>query len=100
MIIINCAGYGEKTYVISIGTGTTWVEKFQVAAHNETEAKNIVADYLESNKLEGLYCTRQLVEAMASGHKFICADDFAECNNFTRCGNNGIYIEIVGIEEV
>ena len=100
MIIINEANYGEKTYVVSVGTGLAWLEQFTVAAYHETEAADIVADYLESQGIEGLYYDNLELELLAWCSEWKTPEAFAEAHNLTCCGNHNIYVEIVNIEEV
>ncbi len=100
MTIINEATYGEKTYVVSIGTGLVWTNLFKVAAYHETEAVDLVADYLEEHKYTGLYYDHLELKTMASCSEWKTADSYAEAHNLTYCGNHGIYISLLNIEEV
>jgi ethanolamine utilization protein EutP (predicted NTPase) len=100
MIMINEATCGENTYIISIGTGTAYVNQYQVAAYNESEAVDTLADYIEEYELTGLYFTHSELDAIANCSDWKTAEVFAEAHGLVCCGNHGIYIELVGIEEV
>lgn len=100
MIIINQATCGEKTYIVSIGTGFVWSKQYQVAAYNETEAVDCVADHLENHQYKSLYYDSLELELIAKCSEYKSAEAFAEAHNLTCCGNHGIYIELIGIEEV
>ena len=100
MIIINQATYGEKTYIVSIGTGLAWANLFKVAAYDEQSAVDLVADYLEDHEYTGLYYDHAELEAMASCSEWKTAEAFAEAHNLACCGNHGIYISLLNIEEV
>ena len=99
MIIINEASCGENTYVVSIGTGLAWSEQYQVAAYDEQSAADLVADHLEDHKCTGLYYEPFELEVMASCSEYKTTEAFAEAHNLTCCGNHGIYIELLNIEE-
>ena len=100
MTIINEANYGEKTYIVSLATGLAWIEQYKVAAYHETEAVDLVADYIEEHNYNGIYYDYLELEMMAKCSEWKTAEAFAEANNLTCCGNHGIYIEISNIEEV
>ena len=100
MIVINKATCGEKTYVVSLGTGLVWASLFKVAAYHETEAADRVADYLEANELTGLYYDHLELEVIAGCTEYKTAETYAEAHNLACCGNHGIYIELLNIEEV
>lgn len=90
--------YGEKCYRVYLATGTAWYKVFQVYAHNETEAVNLVADYCEENELEGLYADYyDLADECENGQS---VDEYAEANGLICCGNHGIYLQIAGMEEI
>lgn len=100
MTTINEATCGEKTYMVSIGTGLVWANLYKVAAYHETEAADLVADYLEEYGDTGLYYEHAELEALAGCTKYKTAEALAEAHNLTCCGNHGIYIELLNIEEV
>lgn len=100
MTIINQATYGEKTYMVSIGTSLVWASLFKVAAYDEQSAVDLVADYLKDHECTGLYFDHLELEVIASCTKYKTAEAFAEANNFVCCGNHGIYISLLNIEEV
>ena len=98
MQIINEGNHGEKLYKVILGTGTIRTEDFLVYAYNETEAVDLVADYVSDKELEGLYADYWEL--------FDCADigetvqEYADANGLTCCGNHGIYVQIIGLEEL
>ena len=100
MLIISKAAHGEKTYVISIGTEFAWGEQYQVAAHNEAEAINKVADHIDDIGAKGLYYDHLEVEMMGKYSSYKTVEEFAKANNLTCCGSRNIYIEITKIQEV
>jgi hypothetical protein len=92
--VIGSNDYGEKCYRVYLAKGTAWYKVFQVYAYNESEAIDMVADYVEENGFEGLYFELyDLCEGETVG-------EYAEANNLICCGNHGIYLEIAGIELV
>ena len=100
MTIINEATCGEKIYMVSVGTGLVWANLFKVAAYHETEAADLVADYLEEHEYSGLYYDHNELETLAFCSEYKTAEAFAEAHNLTCCGNHGIYIELLNIKEV
>lgn len=97
-ITIGSNHYGEKHYRVALGTGTAWVQPFEVYAYNEGEAVDMVADYCEENELEGLYADYyDLADECEVGQS---VDEYAEANGLTCCGNHGIYLQIAGMEEI
>jgi hypothetical protein len=90
--------YGEKYYRVYLATGTAWYKVFQVYAYNESEAVDMVADYVEENELEGLYADYwELFDLCDVGQT---VDEYAEAHNLICCGNHGIYLEVAGLEEI
>ena len=97
-MIINKGGYGEKLYKVDIGTGTAWTQEFKVYAYNETEAVDLVADYIGEQELDGLYADYyELADCSEFGQT---VDEYAEANNLVCAGNHGIYIQVVILEEL
>ena len=95
---INEGNHGEKLYAVTLGTRTAWTQTFEVYAYNECEAVDIVADYCEENELEGLYGDFYEVADLCDVGETV--DEYADANNLTCCGNHGIYMQILGIEEI
>ena len=95
---INEGNHGEKLYAVTLGTRTAWTQTFEVYAYNECEAVDLVADYCEENELEGLYGDFYEVADLCDVGETV--DEYADANNLTCCGNHGIYIQILGIEEI
>ena len=94
---INEGNYGEKLYKVTLGTGLAWTQTFDVYAYNESEAVDIVADYCEENELQGLYGDFYEVADLCDIGQSV--DEYAEANGLTCCGNSGIYLQILDIEE-
>lgn len=95
---INSGNYGENLYAVTVGTGLAWTQTFEVYAYNETEAVDLVADYCEDHELEGLYGDFYEVADLCEVGETV--DEYADANNLTCCGNHGIYMQILGIEEI
>ena len=95
---INEGNYGENLYAVTLGTGTAWTQTYEVYAYNECEAVDLVADYCEENELEGLYGDFYEVADLCDVGETV--DEYADANGLTCCGNHGIYMQILGIEEV
>ena len=87
MIVIN---RGDKPYTITLGMGA----KFQVCAQSESEALDIMADYLVEHKYGDLYYDRTTIEVMAECSEYKTAEALAKAHNLTCCGSNHIYIEV------
>jgi hypothetical protein len=98
MIMISEATYGEKTYIVSVGTGTMHLSQYKVGAYNEGEAVDKVANHLEEQGHKGLYYDHLELETMAKCSEYKTAEAFAEANNLTCCGNHGIYLEITSVK--
>lgn len=96
-MIINKGNYGETLYTVTIGTSTAWTKEFKVYAYNETEAVDLVADYIEEQEMKGLYADYYEIFDCAEVGQTV--DEYAEANNLTCCGNHGIYIQVINIEE-
>ena len=95
---INTGNYGEKLYAVTLGTGLAWTKQVLVYACHETEAVDLVADYVEEQELFGLYSDHyELADLCETGQT---VDEYAEANNLVCCGNHGIYLQVINIEEV
>ena len=94
---INEGNHGETLYRVILGTGTAWTKEFKVYAYNETEAADLVADHIETEELKGLYSDWYGLFDLCEGNE--TPDEYAEANGLTCCGNHGIYVQILGIEE-
>ena len=95
MIIVNEPFQDKNAYTISIGEDT-----YRAYANNESEALDIIADYLENNGHKDLYFDHFTLEVMAECSKHKTADAFAEAHNLTCCGTNRIYLNIREKEEM
>lgn len=102
MIIINKPTYGEKTYIVSLATGTAWLDPYQVSAYNEQEAIDKLADYIEGKGYKNLYFEYGMLRVMAeySHGKYANAEEYADAHGLVCCGNHGIYIHLISVEEV
>lgn len=95
---INTKHYGETLYRVDLGTGTAWTAPYLVYAYNEQEAVDLVADYIEEQELIGLYSDHYELADLCEPDETV--ESYAEANNLVCAGNHGIYISLVGIEEV
>lgn len=94
---INEGNYGERLYKVTVGTGFAWTKSFEIYAYHETEAVDLVADYCEEH-YQGLCSDHyELADLCDIGQT---VDEYVEANNLTCCGNHGVYMEIINIEEV
>lgn len=94
---INNGNYGETLYKVTLGTGTVWTQSYEVYAYNETEAVDLVADYVEEQEFSGLYSDYYELADLCETET---VDEFADKNGLVCCGNHGIYIQLINIEEV
>lgn len=95
---INQNTYNEPLWLVTIGTGTAWTQQFKVYAAYDGEAVDLVTDYIEEKEFEGLYTDYYgLADCCEVGET---VDEFAEANQMVCVGNHGIYIQLLGIEEV
>lgn len=97
-ITIGTNEYGETLYRVYIATGTAWYKVFQVYAYNESEAVDMVADYVLENEFEGLYADYYEIYDLCDVGQSV--DEYAEAHNLICCGNHGIYLEVAGLEVV
>ena len=98
IIKIGSNSCGEKLYRVFIGTGTMWLQEFQVYAYNEQEAVDLVADYCEEHELEGLYADYYTIADECETGETV--DEYIESHSLICCGNHGIYLEVAGLEEI
>ena len=85
-------------YRVFLGTGTMWLQEFHVDADDMTEAVDLVADYCEENELHGLYADHYEIFDLCEAGETV--DEYADMNGLICCGNHGVYINIMGIEEL
>lgn len=96
-MLINEGNHGEILYKIIIENGTAWTKEFKVYAYNEQEAVDTLADWLEEEEMDSLYGDHYgLLEYCEIGQT---VDEYAKANNLTCCGNHGIYLKVLGVEE-
>ena len=95
---INEGNYGETLYKITLGTRTAFTQSFEVYAYNEDEAVDLVADYCEEHEFDNLYCGFYDLYDECEDNQSV--DEYAAANGLTCCGNSGIYMAIINIEEV
>lgn len=94
---INEGNYGERLYCVTLGTGFAWTKSFEVYAYDESQAVDLVADYVEEHHLylyDDHYYLADLCEVSET------VDEYAAANGLTCCGNSGIYMNILNIQEV
>ena len=95
---INEGNYGEKLYCVTLGTGLVWTKKFKVYAYDENEAVDLVADYIENKEMGRLYSDYYEIADLCDVGETV--DEYVAANNLICCGNNGIYINLIGLEEL
>lgn len=96
--IIGNNNYCETLYRVYLATGTAWYKVFKVYAFNESEAVDLVADYVEEHEFKGLYTDYwELFDLCDFGQT---VSEYAEDHNLICCGNHGIYLEVAGLEEI
>ena len=95
---LNNGYYGEKLYKVTLGTGTAWTRTFEVYAYNEGEAVDLVADYCERRGMNVVYTDHYGIADECETNELVA--EYAEANGLTCCGNSGIYMQILNIQEV
>lgn len=95
-IKIGTNNHGERYYHVFIGTGTAWLQEFHVYAYDPSEAVDLVADFCEEH-LPGLCADHYELFDLCEGET---VDEYAEANNLTCCGNHGVYINLIKVEEL
>lgn len=94
MIIVNATLDGENTYDITVGESAI----YRVSAFDLNSAIDQMADYLESHNSKSLYVEADTLAIMAECSDFHSIEAFAKAHNLTKCGTNGIYIEITSVK--
>ena len=94
MIIINATLKGENTYEITVSSDTT----YRVSAFDLPRALDLVANHIEQNGNKNMYLESDEFEIIASCSRWKTAEAYAKAHNFTRCGDNGIYLEITNVK--
>lgn len=94
---IGTNNHGEHLYRVFIATGSMWLKEFHVYAYNESEAVDMVADYVEENEFKGLYADYYELYDLCEDET---VGEYAEAHNLICCGNHGIYLEVAGLEEI
>jgi hypothetical protein len=94
MIIINATLDGENTYDITVGEDNV----YRVSAFDLPSALDLIANHIESKGCNNLYIEHEMMVVMAECSKYLTAEAYAIAHNLTRCGTNGIYLEIVNVK--
>lgn len=94
MIIVNATLNGERIYDITVYENAV----FRVSAFDLESAIDIMANYIESKGAKNLYFDGYELAVMVECSKYRTVEAFAEVNNLTRCGTNGIYLEITSVK--
>ena len=94
MTIINATLNGEQTYDITISGG----EIFRVSAFTLDDAIDRIADHIEQHENTDLYIDEFTLAIIADCSRWKTAEAYAKAHDFTRCGTNGIYLEITSIK--
>ena len=81
-------GDGEL-YKVEVPLGIMYTQEFLTVGNNEQEALDNVADFIESNKMTGIYETYDSLwdKAIEDGISF---DEYEQ--RYICCGNHGIYL--------
>ena len=87
-----------KHYKTTLGTGLAWTQSYTVEATNEAEALDLVADHLEATETTGLYSDHYELSDLCEVGQTV--DEYAEANGLVCCGNHGIYVQLINIEEI
>lgn len=97
-IIVNEYDGVGNMYLIGVGTGTAFLQIFEVCGLNEQDALDLVADHCVANELEGLYSSYFALADMAELGEtaYECAESFG----LSCVGNTGVYMDIVSIEKI
>lgn len=89
---------GRKNYRILLGTSSFYPQEFHVCASDETEALNLVGDYCADNELHTLYSDHYEIFDLCDVGETV--DEHASALHLTCCGKHGVYVELLGIEEM
>jgi hypothetical protein len=94
MIIVNATLDGENIYDITVGESAI----YRVSAFDLNGAIDQMADYLEAHNSKSLYVEADTLAIMAKCSSYRDTEAFAKAHNLTRCGTNGIYLEITNVK--
>ena len=97
MTVINEGKYGEKCYKVYLKTGTAWLEEFEIYAYSETEAVEILAEYVVENELDGLWYDFFELANECDFEEDV--DTYAANHGFIPC-DKGVYLSLERIEEI
>ena len=90
---------GESpNYKIFVGTGSMFPQEFQVRANSEENALAIIANHCEKRAMDWLYIYSGELAGLCGKDETVNA--YAARQDLTECGENGIYMQIKGIEEI
>lgn len=90
---------GKKDYQVLIGTGNSLnPQEFHVTSRSAIWALDAVGDYCEKNKLHNLCATKE--ELINLCPECTTIDEFAESHGLTKCGVNGVYLVVEGVNEI
>ena len=87
-----------KKYIVLIGCVNDTPEKFEVLAHNQQEALDLVADYIVTEEFEDLYADHYEIFDLCEAGQTV--DEYIEENALLCCGTDGIYLDVRAIYEV
>lgn len=89
---------GSKNYRILLGTSSFYPQEFHVCANDKTEALNLVGDYCEENELHTLYSDYYEIASFCNVGETV--EERAVALHLTCCGMHGVYVELLGMEEL
>ena len=84
-------------YRVTIGTGLAWTYSEEIEGFNESDAVDNLADKLEGEGC-GFISTYSDIEKLCDEGQTV--EEYAEANGLTCCGNHGVYLELIAIEEL
>ena len=96
-MLINEGNYGEKCYKIYLNTGTAWLADFEVYAYCESEAIEILAQYVVENGLDGLWFSHFDIEYERDISESF--DEFIENHRLIPC-DKGVYLPLERMEAI
>lgn len=101
---IGNASFGKRLFKVVLEGIASRAWTFEVNAYNICEATDILADYVQDNELNVYkdYCEiADLCKVdMHAKDATERIEKYADAHGLTCCGNHGIYMKILKIEEI
>lgn len=90
---------GKRNYQVLLDTGSALhPQEFNVCARSAVMALDIVGDYCEKNGLRNLCATQEELAKLCVDGQTV--EELAEMHGLTKCGVNGVYVVVNGINEI